>query len=102
MTVASVRCLFALVLLAVVLAPHPTVAQEASPVPATGSRDVPSPAECVVEPRTAEELLSLHATPVADTSAAERPAPEVPFGAPDGDAADPATVAAVTAVIRQE
>lgn len=67
------------------------LAQEATPVSVPV---VPEPAECQVSPRTADELLALAATPTAAASpVAVRPA--------TGEPADAATVAAVTATVRE-
>jgi hypothetical protein len=73
-------------------------AQDGSPAPGL---DIPSPAECTVQPRTADELRVLFrevaATPILDSPEAS-PTPAVaPMGAP----ADEQTVAAVNATWRQ-
>jgi hypothetical protein len=73
-------------------------AQGGSPVPGL---DIPSPAECTVQPRSADELRALFrevaATPVLDSPVAS-PTPAV---APTGAPADEQTVAAVNATWRQ-
>ena len=91
--------LFGLLLAFAGMDPAVALAQEATPA---AGRDVPAPEECTVEPRSAESLTGVFATPAAGTPMAERTPPAVPFGAPDGEAADPATAEAVTAVVRQE
>src|SRR5215217_991700 len=73
-------------------------AQDGSPV---AGLDVPSPAECTVQPRSVDELRALFrevaATPVLDSPVAS-PTPAV---APTGAPADEQTVAAVNATWRQ-
>jgi len=73
-------------------------AQDSSPV---AGLDIPSPAECTVQPRSADELRALFrevaATPVLDSPVAS-PTPAV---APRGAPADEQTVAAVNATWRQ-
>lgn len=100
------RCpsLFAAVFLALVAAGAPSaLAQEATPAVATDrAAFVPGPEECTVEPRSAEDLAALAATPDTGTPAAPGTPPAVPFGAPDGEPADPALAAELTALVRQE
>jgi hypothetical protein len=73
-------------------------AQEGTP---TADLDVPSAAECTVEPRPEDELRALFreaaATPVLDSPDAS-PTPAVP---PPGDPADEQTVAEVSAAWRE-
>jgi hypothetical protein len=101
MLTVSARFAFSLALammLLAILVPQ-TAAQEATPAGTDRAAFVPAPEECTVEPRSAESLATL-ATPSAATPAAMGEL-EIPFGAPDGEAADPETTAAVTALIRQ-
>lgn len=80
--------------------PAVALAQDATPSPGVDrAAFVPSPEECTVEPREAASVAAL-ATPTAATSAAIEE-PEVPFGATDGEPADPETAAEVSAVIRE-
>ena len=80
----------------------PASAQEATPTASDAGRDVPSPAECIVTPRTPESLASIQATPIAGIPFEERTPPAVPFGAPDGTPAGPEDAAAITAAVRLE
>jgi hypothetical protein len=90
-------------LVGLTIAPGSAVAQDATPaVDPNLGRDVPGPEECTVEPRSAESLAALFATPAAATPAAEPTPLAVPFAAPDGEAADPATAAELIALVRQE
>jgi hypothetical protein len=75
--------------------PIVVAAQESTPVL---GRDVPGPEECTIEPRPVEEDVTLAATPV---SPAIPIVSDVPFGVPDGEAADAETVDAVTATARE-
>ena len=95
---------FVVVLLALVAASAlPAAAQEATPAAgAERAAFVPGPEECTVAPRSPEDLRGLIATPAASTPAVLPTPPAVPFGAPDGEPADPATVEALTALVRQE
>ncbi len=81
----------------VVLSASRAGAQEATPAE---GRDVPAPAECTVEPRSADEFRALFreaaATPVTATPEAS-PTPAVP---PTGDPADEQTVAEINATWR--
>ncbi len=95
------RCLLAIVvaLVSFVMVGAPGVtAQEGTP---TADLDVPTPAECTVEPRAEDELRALFrevaATPIP-TSAEASPTPAVP---PTGAPADAKTVAAINATWRQ-
>ena len=95
------RCLLAVVvaLFSLVVAGAPAAgAQEGTP---TADLDVPAPAECTVEPRSADELRALFravaATPVP-TSPDASPPPAVP---PTGAPADEQTVAGISATWRQ-
>ena len=82
----------------VVVGPPGVVAQDGSPV---AGLDVPSPAECTVQPRSVDELRALFrevaATPVLDSPEAS-PTPAV---APTGAPADEQTVAAINATWRE-
>jgi hypothetical protein len=73
-------------------------AQDGSPV---AGLDVPAPAECTVQPRSADELRTLFrevaATPVLDSPEAS----PTPAAAPTGAPADEQTVAAINATWRQ-
>src|SRR5215204_4745288 len=73
-------------------------AQDGSPV---ADLDVPAPAECTVQPRSADELRGLFrevaATPIVDSPEAS-PTPAVP---PTGAPADEQTVAEINATWRQ-
>src|SRR5215217_7343076 len=73
-------------------------AQNGSPVAVL---DVPAPAECTVQPRSADELRALFrevaATPIVDSAAAS-PTPAVP---PTGTPADEQTVAGINATWRE-
>ncbi len=75
------------------LASGGVAAQDASP--AANDFVTPDPAECVVEPRTVDELRAFMDDATEDT--AMRATPTVTGGEP----ADPATVEAVTAVTRE-
>ena len=90
-------CAFAL--FALVAAPLPALAQDATPA---GGRDVPGPSECTVGPGTADEVLALYrdvaATPVSATPTAASP---TPFAQPTGEPADAETAAAVEAANRE-
>jgi len=95
------HCLLALVAALcsfVVVGTSGVSAQDGSPV---AGLDVPSPAECTVQPRSVDELRALFrevaATPVLDSPVAS-PTPAV---APTGAPADEQTVAAVNATWRQ-
>lgn len=79
--------------------PASLVAQEATPV-AEASPFRVDPAECVVDPLSAEEIEALTAS---ELSGAGTPTitHDVPFAAPDGEPADPATTEAVTMLFRQ-
>ena len=79
--------------LSLVTSGSPAAAQSATPAlyPAT-----PQPAECVVAPRTAEEIADL-----VTTSPATPAASPAPFVIPPGEPADAATAAEVTATLRQ-
>jgi hypothetical protein len=72
------------------------------PPPATPTveGDVPSPEECTVEPISLERLAQLVATPVPEPVASPEASP-TPFAMPEGRPADNATVAAITATIRE-
>jgi len=74
-------------------------AQDASPA---AGLVFPDPAECMVEPRSADELRALFreaaATPVADAAPGGSPTPAVP---PEGDPADEQTVAEINAAWRE-
>ena len=71
--------------------------QAATPI---ADRIIPLPAECIVEPRSAESLIAL-ATPTGEASpAATPPAPDIPFGAFAGTPADAETAAGYTDFIR--
>jgi len=74
-------------------------AQDAS---SAASLDIPDPAECMVEPRSADELRALFreaaATPVAEAAPEGSPTPAVP---PEGDPADAQTVAEINAAWRE-
>lgn len=58
------------------------------------------PAACLVEPRPAAEIVALVGTP-APGAADEAPSPPPPMTPPPGRTADPATAAAVEAVLRE-
>jgi hypothetical protein len=76
----------------------PASAQTPAPVP---GRDVPAPEECTVEPLSPEELEAI-ASAEPDAAAFATPSlPNVPFGAPDGEAADAETTAAFAEVVRE-
>jgi hypothetical protein len=95
------RCLLAVtvVVSSLLMAGAPgAVAQEGTPA---AGRDVPSAAECTVEPRSEDELRALFreaaATLILDSPEAS-PTPAVP---PTGDPADAQTVAEISASWRQ-
>jgi hypothetical protein len=75
------------------------VAQTASP-----NYDTPDADECTVEPRPIEELMAVVGSPPpagsGEENSAARAASPAPFVLPEGEPADEATVAAVTATIR--
>jgi hypothetical protein len=75
------------------------VAQTASP-----TVDSPNPEECTTEPLAIEELLVVVGSPppagAGEENSAGRAASPVPFTLPEGEPADDATVAGVTATIR--
>ena len=89
---------FALILLALA-GPVAVAAQDATP---PAELDFPDPADCTVEPRSADELLALirdaAATPVADASPVASPTPAVP---PTGEPADDQTVADINDAWRE-
>lgn len=78
--------------------PH-ALAQEATPEPIAAN--IPSPQECMVEPRELPLLPEL-ATPAPPATPAPLAAtPAAPFVLPTGEAPDEATVEAVTATVRE-
>ena len=95
---------FALVLCSLAFAgPGRAAAQDATP--ASGRGEVLDPAECQVEPRSADELIAVWyeqneaGTPILATPAADTALESVPV--PLGEPADAETVAAVTAAVRE-
>lgn len=102
MSLSLPRRLLCLVVLCLTLSgtiPATLVAQEATPVPEVSPFRA-DPAECVVDPLSPEEIEALVAS---ELSGAEAPTitHDVPFAAPDGEPADPATTEAVSSMIRQ-
>jgi hypothetical protein len=79
-----------------VAVPAIAAAQDATP---PAGPEVPAPEECVVEPRTPEELEAIASG--SSSGFATPPLTDVPFGAPDGEPADAETAAAFTAVVRE-
>jgi hypothetical protein len=97
----AMRCVLGIVVALcsfVVVGASGVAAEDGSPV---AGLDVPAPAECTVQPRSADELRALfrevEATPVLDSAEAS-PTPAVP---PTGAPADEQTVAAINATWRQ-
>lgn len=95
----------ALLLVAVAAFTIPVVAraQNATPVASpVGSPFAPAPEECTVEPLTIDRLTQLMGTPVAGVATdASAEASPTPFVMPEGQEADEATVAAITAAARE-
>ena len=85
---------FALVALAL-----PTAARAQDATPAAGG-DVPAPEECTIEPISVDHLTQLLGTPVPEVVATPAASP-TPFAMPEGTPADEATVAEITAAVRQ-
>ncbi|HEY7032118.1 MAG TPA: hypothetical protein VH482_12345 [Thermomicrobiales bacterium] len=83
------------------------VAQDATPIPGPPPGTiVPDPSECTVEPRPLSFFAQLAATPQAlpadaDQRFSKPTDQERPWTMPPGSPADPDTVAAVTATLRQ-
>lgn len=95
-----VTIVIAAISLATLSAAGRTAAQDATPA---SGRIVPAPEECRVAPPPADKLQALSGTPAPVTGtvpAIERGTP-APFSLPPGSPADPATVAGVTATIRE-
>src|SRR5829696_1204798 len=89
------RLLAALTVLSMLLFAHPAViAQDATPA----AGEVIDPAECLVEPRTTEELQQLVGTASEETEATPGAADA---GSMQGEDADEATVQAVTQTYRE-
>lgn len=95
----AVRAVRFVILLVVVLAAVPAIVASAQDATPPARPEVPAPEACTVEPRTPEELEAIAS---GSTSSFATPAlTDVPFGAPDGEAADAETAAAFTAVIHE-
>ncbi len=88
--------LVAALLLLALLGPAVALAQDTTPVAGTFPV-TPDPAECQVEPRSAEEFLAISAGATPTAAAPVASAVEVPLG----EAADAETVAAVTTTVRE-
>jgi hypothetical protein len=93
--------LIAAMLFALIVA-RPVAAQEATPAVDLS----PNPEECTVEPRILEDLQALVGTPApegaGEATMIALAASPVPFELPTGEPADEATIAAITAVLRQQ
>lgn len=83
----------------------PLVARAQNGTPAAGPAAtplVPAPEECTVAPISLAHLSQLIATPVATVEPVASPAGSpTPFAMPQGQEADRATVAAITAAVRE-
>lgn len=102
MRVPAIRRVFTLALLSLIVSGGtvPLAAQDATPFASTDREAFIVPVdECSAEPLTAQEVTDIVGADT-ETSPAAAELPEGPFGAPDGDPADPETAAAVTSVIR--
>ena len=94
------RCLLGIVVLMLVLVeagPPPASAQVSTP---TAHLDVPTPAECTVAPRSADELRALFREVAATPLPASLEATPAPVAAPTGAPADAPTVAEINATWR--
>jgi hypothetical protein len=94
------RCLLGIVVLMLVLVeagPPPAGAQVSTP---TAHLDVPTPAECTVAPRSADELHALFREVAATPLPSSLEASPKPAVAPIGTPADPQTAAAINAAWR--
>jgi hypothetical protein len=94
----------ALLVVAIAALAMPLVAraQDATPVASpVASPFAPGPEECTGDPITLDRLTQLVGTPVAGVESEASPvASPTPFVMPEGEAADEATIAAITATIR--
>ena len=97
------RLAILLVALAALATPLLARAQDATPVPSPAANSLaPSPEECTVEPISPERLTQVIATPVPAVSPEATPVGSpTPFAMPAGQDADEATVAAITAAVRE-
>jgi hypothetical protein len=91
------RLVLIFVALVAVGLPGAARAQDATP---SIEGDVPGPEECTVEPMSLDRLAQLVATPVPEPVASPEASP-TPFAMPEGQPADEATVAEITAAVRQ-
>jgi hypothetical protein len=99
------RLAFLVVAVAALALPLGARAQDATPVASpVGSPFAPGPEECTVEPISLERLTQLMGTPVpvaiVDVAGTPVGSP-TPFAMPEGQPADEATVAAITAAVRE-
>jgi hypothetical protein len=73
-----------------------TLAQDATP----GARNVPAPEDCMVEPRSIDEITAVLATPAPATPEEASASPEA-FVLPEGEPADSETVSAIEATMHE-